>query len=132
EVTDDQGATQYFATQDFDLSPYGISGPVGPLEAVGIEPGGYFDVAIPQDGIAIQGEAALALQLDPALSFAYEDGIWAFQPRAWVVDQAIFSSLEVAFQAEAAGFTEFATQGGFQVMLFDAGMQPVSVAPLTL
>ena len=132
EVTDDQGALQYFATPGFDIDQFGLEGVSGPIELVGIEPGGYFEVPVPQDGIAIDREAALALQLDPALSLSYQDGIWAFEPRAWVVDQAMLSSLEVAFQAEAAGFSEFATQGGFQVTLFDAGMYPVATAPLGL
>ena len=132
EVTDDQGTSQYFATPDFDLASLDIEGPVGPLELAGIQSGGYFDVPVPPEGITVQREAALALQLDPALSLIYENGIWAFEPRAWVVDQATLSSLEVAFQAEAAGFTEFAVQGGFQVTLFDAGMHPVAVSPLGL
>lgn len=133
EVASFDGGVQFFATPGMDLSGYGLSGPPGQLALQGMQPGGFFDVAIPPDGIAIRSATSLAMQFDLAQSLQFQSGSWVLDPRVWVVDQSILSSLDVAFEAQqAAGFEEFAVQGGFEVMLFDAGMRPVATAPLAL
>lgn len=130
EVMGPEGGAELFATPGMDLGAFGISQAPGPLELMGMQPGGFVDVAIPPQGIAIDAAASLALQFDLAQSLSFQNGVWAMDPRVWVVDQSIFSSLDVAFDAaQVPGFQSFATQG-FEVMLFDAAMRPISTAPL--
>lgn len=132
EAAGPDGGVQLYATPGMEMGQFGMPGPAGPLQLAGIQPGGYFDVAIPPDGIAVQGETSLAMQFDLAASLSFESGLWTLDPRMWVVNESVFASLEVQFQAaQAAGFSEFAVQG-FDVMLFDAGMSPIAYAPLGL
>jgi hypothetical protein len=130
ETADAQDVSHVFASDRVDLSQFSSAGSVGPLEISGLDSDGFVSVAIPQDGIAIQGVAALALHFALAESLSVQRGdVWVLAPRVWIFDQSVLSSLDVELDVASESDARFFTQG-FQVMLLDANLRPVSRAPL--
>jgi hypothetical protein len=125
QTADDQGVPHVFASDQADRSQFSSIEEVNRLDLGGFDPDGFVDVALPQDGIQIQGTASLALSFSLAESLTVEsDTVWALAPRVWIVDKEIFSSVDVEFDASSAGYEEFLSQG-FRVMLLDADLRPV-------
>ena len=129
ETTDAQDATSVFATERIDVRQFGSVGRVDRLALHGVEPDGFFTVALPEGGLVVREATALALRFDLAESLSMQsDGGWVLSPRAWCADASTFSSLTVQFDAQAVSF-EF-TSEGFQVVLLDAGLRPICTLPV--
>ena len=130
ESVDEQGATEVFASEQADRSQFSSVQTVDQLQLAGQDSGGFVTVALPQDGIHVQGSASLALHFALAESLTVQsESVWSFSPRVWIVDQSIFSSVDVQFEASSGDYAEYFSQG-FQVVLLDANRRPVCQAAL--
>jgi hypothetical protein len=130
-TVDASGAEAILATEGFPVGPGAT--PAGPLAISGADPDGLFPVALPPNGLAFQGPAGLALDLDLARSFSVADsGAFVFSPVVRALDAASFSEVDVRFDARSAVIEGGALDelGYVQANLVDARGAPVCVAPL--
>jgi hypothetical protein len=132
EAQDTQGVTTVYASQGVDTSQFAQGTSVQTLQLAGLDSNGFVTCALPQGGIVVDGETALALQFALAQSLVVQSsGAWVLTPRCWLVDQGTFSSLDVDYQVSSeVSSSEQYFSSGFQVMLLDSNLWPVCEVPL--
>jgi hypothetical protein len=126
--TYDGSLTHLFASDDADATQFTALGKVGRLEIRGRDGDGFIRVALPDGGIRVEGSASVVVHFALAESLYPHGDAWTFDPRAWAVDKTSLSSLDVAFDANEESASSLSQ--GFKVLLLDAGLRPVSTAPL--
>jgi hypothetical protein len=125
QTVDAQGVSHVFASEQADQSQFSSIQSVNQLVLGGFDPDGFVTIALPPDGIQVQGAAALALSFALSESLTVQsDTVWALTPRVWIVDQSIFSSVDVEFDATSESFGQFLSEG-FRVMMLDADLRPI-------
>jgi hypothetical protein len=131
ETEDTQGGVRVFASDGVDPSQFASAGVsrASRLDLAGFDSDGFVEVALPQDGIAVSGDAQLAFHFDLAESLTFRRDSCVLSPNVWIVDQSIFSSIDVQLEATTE-ITQLVDEG-FQVELFDAGFNPICTLPLT-
>lgn len=132
EAQDAQGATTVYASQGVDTSQFSPGTSVQTLQLSGLDSNGFVTCALPQGGIVVDGESALALQFALAQSLVVQSsGAWVLTPSCWLVDQSTFSSLDVDYQVTSeVSSSEQYFSNGFQVMLLDSNLWPICEVPL--
>ena len=131
QTVDASGVVHTFASEE--LSEMQVEGAIaGPLELAGLAPDGFITVDLPPTGLEIGAATTVAMHFDLAESITVRrDGVWLLRPTLRALDARYFSMLDVRF--EAAAFAEYYEEYSFEsfdVVLLDAYLRPVSIAPL--
>jgi hypothetical protein len=132
EAQDPDGALTVYASPDVDTIQFSQGTSVQTLDFGGLDSDGFVTCALPPGGIAVSGASSLALQFALAQSLVVRSGRdWVLTPVCWLVDRSTFSSLDVDFEdASGASSDEQDLSHGFQVMLLDSNMWPISEVPI--
>lgn len=128
------GAFTVYATPGADKSQFAKGASVQTLDLGGLDSNGFAQCAPAPGGIAVSGASSLAVQFALAQSLAPSSsstGDWVLTPACWLVDQSTYSSLDVDFEPSSGASSEDQDlSNGFEVMLLDSNMWPVSEVPL--
>jgi hypothetical protein len=132
ETQDVNAALTVYASPDADKSKFAKGASVRTLDLGGLDSDGFAKCALAPGGIVVSGASSLAVQFALSQSLATpSSGDWVLTPACWLVDESTFSSLDVDFEpASGASSGDQDLSHGFQVMLLDSNMWPVSEVPI--
>jgi hypothetical protein len=132
EVQDANGALTAYASPGVDKSQLSRDTSVQTLDFGGLDSAGYASCAVAPGGVVLGDTSTLALHFALAQSLATSSSsVWVLTPVCWVVDPTTYSSLDVDLapsSGDSADDKDLAN--GFQVMLLDSNMWPISEVPL--
>jgi hypothetical protein len=132
EAQDANGALTAYASAGVDKSQLSRDTSVQTLDFGGLDSDGYFACAVAPGGVVLGDTSTLALHFALAQSLATtSSSVWVLTPVCWVVDPMTYSSLDVNLAtAGGASSNEKDFANGFQVMLLDSNLWPISEVAL--
>jgi hypothetical protein len=129
---DANGALTAYASPEVDKSQFSQGTTVQTLDFGGLDTDGSASCAVAPGGVVLGDVSTLALQFALAQSLATSSSsVWVLTPVCWVVDPFAYSSLDVNL-APASGDSadDKDLANGFQVMLLDSNLWPISEVAL--
>ena len=129
---DANGALTAYASAGADKRQFSKGTTVQTLDFGGLDSDGFVACAVAPGGVVLGDTSTLALHFALAQSLATSSSsVWVLSPVCWVVDPFAYSSLDVNL-APASGDSadDKDLANGFQVMLLDSNLWPISEVPL--
>ncbi len=129
---DANGSLTAYASAGADKSQFSKGTTVQTLDFGGLGSDGFVSCAVAPGGVVLGDTSTLALHFALAQSLATSSSsVWVLSPVCWVVDPFTYSSLDVNLAPASGDSAEDKDlANGFQVMLLDSNLWPISEVAL--